>query len=285
MNRIKQLRKAKGLSIDQLSNELKNQNTPISSASISKYEREKRNPKIKSWEILANYFNVSVPYIQGLSDNEEHTASQNKSISTIISTIYSILIYLGRHTGTGYIPENIKNGLMFSRSDDVKIQDILFRLINLVDLDSEDYLLKYDKLVKKFSEKVVAKFEKEGITKKEATKEDVSNVIGQYYQVINDYFFNLQTTDNVIDNTILNLSHVIEQLNMDLLNKDVISRRFKRDENGHITKMISEPVDGTLPKKISKETYSQIMDVLNNSVNELLALRKDKTKSSTFFVE
>ena len=72
MNRIKQLRKNKGLSIDQLSNELKMKNTPISSASISKYEREERNPKIKSWEALADYFNVSVPYLQGLSENKNN---------------------------------------------------------------------------------------------------------------------------------------------------------------------------------------------------------------------
>lgn len=71
MNRIKQLRKEKGLSIDQLSNELKKNHTPISPASISKYEREERNPKIKSWKILANYFNVSVSYLQGISENKE----------------------------------------------------------------------------------------------------------------------------------------------------------------------------------------------------------------------
>lgn len=285
MNRIKQLRKNKGLSIDQLSNELKMKNTPISSASISKYEREERNPKIKSWEALADYFNVSVPYLQGLSENKNNISSKDMTISTVVSTIHSILIYLGRHTVTGFIPENIKNGLILSRSDDLKIQEILFLLINnVVDLDSEDYLVQYDKSVKCFSEKVIAFFEEKGVSNNKANKKDVSNVISQYYLVVNDYLFNLKTSDDVIDNTIHNLSGLIEQLNIQLFNRDEIKRHFIRDQNGYITKIINEPLDGNLPKNINKETYMKMNNTLNNAMNELLALRKSKPTSPTFFV-
>lgn len=65
MNRIKELRKKADMSIDQLSSELKEKGINISASAISKYEREKRKPKIETWQKLANYFNVSVPYLQG----------------------------------------------------------------------------------------------------------------------------------------------------------------------------------------------------------------------------
>ncbi|WP_418288233.1 helix-turn-helix domain-containing protein [Limosilactobacillus oris] len=283
-NRIKELRKSKNLTLKQLSAK-----TGISVSSLSAYEKnadEKgyRSPKIDKWVQLADFFDVSVPYLQGFSDKKEKITSKSNSVSTVISTIHSILIYLGRHTGTGYIPEKIKNGLMFSRSDDIKIQDILFYAINLIDTDSDDYLTKYDKLIKSLSEQVVSEFEKKGETDKEANKDDVSNIINQYYLAINNYLFNLKTTDFVIDRTISNLSNAMEQLNIDLTNKDGLSRHYVRDENGNITKIINEPLEGKLPKNISKETYLKINNVLNKAVNELLALRKKKPKSPTFYV-
>lgn len=69
MNRIKQLRQQKGLSIDELSKELKEKGISISPASISKYEREARNPKIDKWIQLAKFFGVSVSYLQGVDDS------------------------------------------------------------------------------------------------------------------------------------------------------------------------------------------------------------------------
>lgn len=283
-NRIKELRKSKNLTLKQLSAK-----TGISVSSLSAYEKnagEKgyRSPKIDKWVQLADFFDVSVPYLQGFSDKKEKITSKSNSVSTVISTIHSILIYLGRHTGTGYIPEKIKNSLMFSRSDDIKIQDILFYAINLIDTDSDDYLTKYDKLIKSLSEQVVSEFEKKGETDKEANKDDVSNIINQYYLAINNYLFNLKTTDFVIDRTISNLSNAMEQLNIDLTNKDGLSRHYVRDENGNITKIINEPLEGKLPKNISKETYLKINNVLNKAVNELLMLRTNKPKSPTFYV-
>lgn len=284
MNRIKQLRKEKGLSIDQLSDELKKNNTPISPASISKYEREERNPKIKSWEILANYFNVSVPYLQGLSNNKGNIENKGMSISTVISTIHSIFIYLGRHSETTHIPENIKNGLVFSNNDYITLSDTLTFLLNFVDLNSANYLIQYDKIVKMFSSKVIAKYEKEGMLEKEATKKDVSDILISYCQFTNNYFRSNKTTDDVIDNTIYNLSFTLEQLNMELFNKDEIKRHFVRDKEGCITKIVNEPLDYELPQKVDKATYSKINDVLNNAINELLALRLEKPKSPTFYV-
>lgn len=77
MNRIKELREKKGMSIDQLSKELKKKGVSISPASISKYEREDRKPKIDKWVQLADFFNVSVPYLQGLTNYQGIVTDSN----------------------------------------------------------------------------------------------------------------------------------------------------------------------------------------------------------------
>lgn len=66
MNRIKELRKEKGISLKELGNEI-----GISSATLSRYETDKRNPKIENWQKLADYFQVPVPYLMGTSDHRD----------------------------------------------------------------------------------------------------------------------------------------------------------------------------------------------------------------------
>lgn len=74
MNRIKQLRKEKGLSQIQLAKK-----TGISSQSISKYECGERNPKIEKWQKLATFFNVSIPYLQGVDESIYNLKFQTKA--------------------------------------------------------------------------------------------------------------------------------------------------------------------------------------------------------------
>lgn len=63
MNRIKELRKSKNVTLQEVS-----EKTGISITSLSFYEKGQRNPKIETWQKLADYFDVSVAYLQGLSD-------------------------------------------------------------------------------------------------------------------------------------------------------------------------------------------------------------------------
>lgn len=63
MNRIKQLRKAKGMSQTQLAKEV-----GIVKQLVSYYELEKRKPRSEMWQKLADFFNVSVPYLKGTDD-------------------------------------------------------------------------------------------------------------------------------------------------------------------------------------------------------------------------
>lgn len=59
-NRIKQLRKEKHLTLKALGEQIGMPNN-----TLSQYETGKRNPKIETWQALADFFEVSVPYLQG----------------------------------------------------------------------------------------------------------------------------------------------------------------------------------------------------------------------------
>jgi transcriptional regulator with XRE-family HTH domain len=62
-NRLKELRKEKSLTQKELSLDI---DMPITT--IAQYERGDREPKLATWQALADYFGVSVPYLQGLND-------------------------------------------------------------------------------------------------------------------------------------------------------------------------------------------------------------------------
>ena len=59
-NRIKELRLKNHLTLRRLGKEL-----DMYDSRISQYETGKRQPNIETWQKLADYFNVSVPYLQG----------------------------------------------------------------------------------------------------------------------------------------------------------------------------------------------------------------------------
>ena len=62
MNRIKNLRKAKKVTLVEMGKAM-----DIPRSTLSRYENEQSEPKQETWEKLANYFGVSVPYIMGLN--------------------------------------------------------------------------------------------------------------------------------------------------------------------------------------------------------------------------
>lgn len=72
MNRIKQLRNEKGLTqkgFAEAFNKYIYENNltikPINFSVVSKWETQKSSPTKATYEALADYFNVSVPYLQG----------------------------------------------------------------------------------------------------------------------------------------------------------------------------------------------------------------------------
>ena len=61
-NRLREIRLSKDLTLKKVADEI-----GISENLIGKYERNEREPKLKTWIKLADYFNVSVSYLQGLT--------------------------------------------------------------------------------------------------------------------------------------------------------------------------------------------------------------------------
>ena len=61
-NRLKQLRKEKGLSLDEIQNK-----TGIKRGTYNNYENDVTEPKLETWQKLANFFNVPVDYLLGIS--------------------------------------------------------------------------------------------------------------------------------------------------------------------------------------------------------------------------
>ena len=64
MNRLRQVRKNKGIKLEEVS-----KNTGISIANLSRYEREDVEPRRReTWIKLADYYDVPVAYLMGLPD-------------------------------------------------------------------------------------------------------------------------------------------------------------------------------------------------------------------------
>ena len=63
MNRLREARKIKGLTIKEVS-----EDTGISEQVLSYYENEKREPKKETWIKLADYYCVPVAYLMGLPE-------------------------------------------------------------------------------------------------------------------------------------------------------------------------------------------------------------------------
>lgn len=67
MNRIKQLRKGKNMTLVELGEKV---NLP--KGTLSRYENGGREPKEITWQALADFFNVSVDYLKGYGYSKEH---------------------------------------------------------------------------------------------------------------------------------------------------------------------------------------------------------------------
>ena len=83
MNRLHALRKAKKVTLKQLSDD-----TEISFSALSAYERGTRNPKINTIRTLAEYFDVSSDYLEGRYETE-YTIKDASDIGNIIYELRS----------------------------------------------------------------------------------------------------------------------------------------------------------------------------------------------------
>lgn len=74
MNRIRQVRSKKGITQAELANAI-----GMSRQGLAYYENNQREPKLETWQKLADYLGVSVPYLQGFSDLPTNGTSRNSN--------------------------------------------------------------------------------------------------------------------------------------------------------------------------------------------------------------
>lgn len=113
-NRIKELRVKNGLSQKELASKI-----DASNQIISFYENGKREPKIEMWQKLATFFNVSVPYLQGLEDKPNNGYSKEY--------IYKLLddMYKEDWMNEAVFEQGLGNKI-FDRSHEITNKDISF---------------------------------------------------------------------------------------------------------------------------------------------------------------
>lgn len=173
MNRIKELRKENGLTLKQLGS-----HTQIPVSTLSSYEKGERNPKIDKLISLAKYFNVPVPYLQGLGISRSEAINyvvdkildenEQDNYFSMFRSITKNLWYELTRDDVNYINSNWGSGLRFS---DNFVEDS-------IDRDSSRY----------FIEKLIDNNNRQAL----------GYLVGKYLPLVNDYNF-LASVPNDVD--------------------------------------------------------------------------------------
>ncbi|MBT0944456.1 helix-turn-helix domain-containing protein [Streptococcus lutetiensis] len=89
MTRLKELRQEKDLTLLELREELKGkQGITFSTSQLSSFENGKRSPRRKdAWKLIADYFNVSVPYLLGY-DNDSEKQIRIDTLNNVLNKLY-----------------------------------------------------------------------------------------------------------------------------------------------------------------------------------------------------
>nr|WP_278540851.1 helix-turn-helix transcriptional regulator [Streptococcus lutetiensis] len=90
MNRLKELRKRRGLTLAELKDKIKDkQGVSFSTSQLSSFENGNRSPRNESaWEAIADYFGVSVPYLLGYDDNDFEKQIRIDTLNNVLNKLY-----------------------------------------------------------------------------------------------------------------------------------------------------------------------------------------------------
>ncbi|WP_225433483.1 helix-turn-helix domain-containing protein [Limosilactobacillus reuteri] len=131
-NRIRELRHKKNMTLKELGNALSMRDN-----TLNQYENNKREPKLETWRKLANFFNVSVEYLMGLSDQPHVPKYEtDKGVNRLPATGLSPLSEDERAEG-GYIINAPKP----SASDTLRNIVTILMLDDEIDLQERKYLI------------------------------------------------------------------------------------------------------------------------------------------------
>lgn len=121
--RLKELRKSKGITLEKLAEEL-----GTAKSTLSRYENGLREPKKDFLEMLSEYFDVSVDYLLGgtnTKNNNNNNLIKEKDVEEILEdTMSEILSQDGLMLNGEILDENdlmllkkaIKNGIEYAKS-------------------------------------------------------------------------------------------------------------------------------------------------------------------------
>ena len=73
MNKIKELRKQKHYTLQNIADAI-----GVSNGTVANYENGKREPKLATWQKIADFFDVDIGYLQGITDYENANDLINK---------------------------------------------------------------------------------------------------------------------------------------------------------------------------------------------------------------
>lgn len=132
MNRIKEIRQEKNLSQTDIAKAL-----GVTRQAISLYEKGDREPKLETWQKLADFFGVSVPYLQGIS--RVRSSKAYRDYETFLNTLYS------QREESDEVPLN-----EFVAFHTVNERETFNQLVNLVTnaLGNSDFKQRFTKAIK-----------------------------------------------------------------------------------------------------------------------------------------
>ena len=140
MNRLRELRKEKKLTLKEVSSQLEQNNFKISPDALAKYERGDREPKIETWDKLAMFFQVPTSYLMGLSNDingwDEWAKNTGYSVEQIKNEI-KLLIDTNRLDASSDVQHQISqavqslDGFSYSTTQGVQ-KEMVFQLTSLI---------------------------------------------------------------------------------------------------------------------------------------------------------
>lgn len=213
-NRIKELRKEKGLSQKEFAkafNEFSKDNENVKSisyATVSRWENGENEPKLETWIKLADFFDVPVNYLQGVSN---HTKNDKKEIDKLMPLIR------GKN---GEINENVLMKISNIEADlsedeliksDFKDSNLLINI-----LFPKDNNAKYKKIISKSE------------LPKNVTKESTTAGLYTYYlSIVSEMFFSAQNGDEVAKDCIKKIDNIYDKYDT-----HIVAQNYKKMHNG-----------------------------------------------------